>query len=255
MLVDNQFFYISIPRCGSTSFLIHCFRNGINVNHYDKRYDFDQQLLFNTKLNTIKDDEELKWSLRHGHEPISTLESKFGKNYEIIAVKRNKYDRFISYWKHCIHSMIYHYDDIETAIKFSKMDENEIFDFNPEILYTSNIKSTEDVCKIFINKFGLENHIKKNPVKASYLQRAFFPVFVPTSYYHQHDNRVLWFDFNQLNLMEEWVSEKLNRNFKLVKSNSSEGIECNLKLTDNFIEKYDSIYGRFETMKNTKSIL
>ena len=33
MLVDNKFFYISLPRCASTAFQISCVKQNINIQH------------------------------------------------------------------------------------------------------------------------------------------------------------------------------------------------------------------------------
>jgi hypothetical protein len=247
MLVDNKFIYISIPRCATTSFLVSCFKNKIDVKHFDNRFDFDYQLNNNDFIKTITDIEELSNNLKHCHEPLPLLESKFGKNYDIISVRRNRYERFISSWKHCIHEII-RSGDTETANILKKLDENQILDFNAEILQTDNIKNPNKFSQIFIDKFKLKSNSK-------YLNEVFFSVFIPTSYTHQNNNKIIWFDFNELDRMEEWVSEKLNKNFKLVKSNSSNKIDCNLKLTENFIKKYNSIYDRFEIIKNEKSIL
>ena len=33
MLVDSKFYFISLPRCASTSFLVNCLKQGIPVKH------------------------------------------------------------------------------------------------------------------------------------------------------------------------------------------------------------------------------
>lgn len=245
MLVEGKFIYISIPRAASTSFLISCFRQGLSVNHYDSKYDLDYQLK-NYPISLSMTNEELADTIRHCHEPLPALEHKFGTGYEIIAARRNKYERFISSWNHCIDEVI-RSGDIETAKILKELDENQILDFDPEHLITKNITSTEQICQIFIDKFNLKS-------KNEYLTRAFFPVFVPISYYHMNDSRIIWFELDNLKLMEEWVSNKLNLNFKLERSNTSKQIESNLKLTDNFISKYNTIYSRFDNIKTEKTL-
>jgi hypothetical protein len=61
-------------------------------------------------------------------------------------------------------------------------------------------------------------------------------------YYHNFDPSIIWFDFSELHKLEEWVSNKLNIDFKLEKINSSKKYKLNFKLDDKFIETYNSIY-------------
>ena len=59
----------------------------------------------------------------------------------------------------------------------------------------------------------------------------------------------------KLNELEDWVSNKLKKPFKLEKLNSSKHIECNLKLTNNFIKKYNEIYDAYDFKKEIKTLL
>jgi hypothetical protein len=256
MLVDNKFFYISIPRTSSKSFHISCFKNDIDIKHVDARYDNINQLQYIPDFNLIKDTYTLSTHLRHGHETISQLEERFGNNFEIISVRRNKYERFISSWNHMIvHIERLKVDGYKEIIKIlSELDENEIFDFNNEILNIENLRlpdSNYSISNFFLNKFNIK--ILTN--KEHFLHKALWWQYTPTSYYHQNHNKIIWFDFEKLYELEDWVSNKLNMDFKLEKINSSKHIKSNLKVTDNFIKKYDNIYNKFDTIKTNKSIL
>jgi hypothetical protein len=256
MLVGNKFIYCSIPRTSTTSFHITCFRNNIDVKHVDTYYDTDSQLKHVPNLSIIKDNYTLSHTLHHTHECIIALEHKFGKNFEVIAVKRNRYERFISSWKHLLHNIQYsrinNYKEL--VEKLSKLDENELFDFDNEMLTTENVKpfdSTYTISTFFLRKFNVEIPTDK----LHFLNKIFWWQFVPASYYHQNYSKVIWFDFEKLYELEEWASNKLNIDFKLQKINSSKDVECKLKLTDNFIKKYNDIYDRFDIVKTKKSFI
>jgi len=80
-------------------------------------------------------------------------------------------------------------------------------------------------------------------------------IISPLSFYHNHNLKIKWFDFNKLYELEEWVSNKLGKSFKLEQSNSSKHIECNLSLNSEFISRYNSIYDYYDLPKTTKTIL
>ena len=243
MLVDNKFIYINLPRCASTSFVISSYRRNISLNYYTKYVK-----PFNESVDITLPNEELADVLMHPHEPIHQLEEKFGNTFDIISVKRDRHDRFISLWKHILDE-VHRTDDTHSFDILRNLNENEIFTF------TSNdiaIKDNETIKKIvvekFINKFTLS---KDNP----YLTTILTIALTPYSHYHNFDSRIIWFDFNELNKLEDWVSNKLELDFKLDKINSSQHFNCNLKLNNSFIEKYNSIFDRFDLQKIHKTIM
>lgn len=240
MLVENKFIYISLPRCASTSFAISCAKNRLNV----KTLMNEHEIGYNN-IDITLDNEMIADSFRHMHEPIHQLESKFGNNYEIISVKRNRYERFLSLWYHIID------EEKRTGFKenynkFINMNENDIFfDIKPsDVLY----ESIEEYAAHFIMKHKL---IECD----GYLTNMISLLFLPCSAWHQHHKKIIWFDIDKLYELEEWVSNKLNINFKLEKINSSKHFTGNLKMTDNFIKKYNLIYDRFDLTKKNKTLL
>jgi hypothetical protein len=54
--------------------------------------------------------------------------------------------------------------------------------------------------------------------------------------------------------LEEWVSNKLNIDFKLINLNSSNHFNTKLELNDEFKEKYDSIYLPYDEVKSVKTL-
>jgi hypothetical protein len=244
MLVDNKFLFISLPRCASTSFFITCIRNNINTKHCGDYFDnyINSNLV---KFQSIENNDNLADILGHPHEPIKMLESKFGNEYEIISVRRNKYERFISLWKHLLDE-IYRMGEISIYEKFIKLNIDDILFFTKYDLVNKN-----DINKQ-VKKFLKNNKIKTNSKK---ILNIISIVFTPYSVYHNNDSRIIWFDFNQLHKLEEWVSIKINKNFVLEKSNSSKNFNCNIELNDYFIKKYDSIYETYDEYKNIKTLI
>ena len=244
MLVDNKFFYISLPRCASTAFQISCIKNNINVQH--AAYEIDKIIESVDKSVDIK---TLKDYTPHRHESCSDLFNKFGNNYEIISVKRDRHNRFISSWGHFIDRLEIRKEyDIANILK--KLNENDV------LYYTSNDIVDTDSMNLMIDSF-----IKKYSIKTkTEFAKLYLPIFLgiqfnPTSEWHEHNPNIIWFDFDKLYELEEWVSNKLEKPFKLERLNSSKHVECNLKLTDNFIKKYNKIYDSYDFRKEKKTLI
>lgn len=247
MLVENKFIYISLPRCASTAFMASCVKQNLDMKHYNSIYNINNQLvdINNRLINNGYDSENLidfDGKFAHAHESIRLLKEKFGYYYDVISVRRNKYERFISLWKHVL-KKFYEYD-LNTFNKLSKFTMDEILSYE-----TSDLRSEEtikDVVEIFIKKNKL-NVDKKTKIMLKIL-------ITPYSNWHNHDSNIIWFDFNQLDKLEEWVSNKLNMNFKLINLNSSNHFDSKLILNDEFKEKYDSIYLPYDEIKSVKTL-
>lgn len=240
MLVDNKFYFISLPRCASTSFMISCLKQDIKINHAHSNLDDQTQINLETMSN-----EEIADNLAHGHESIIDLERKFGKGYDIISIKRDKYDQFISLWKHILDE-IYRVKDIDNYNILKELNEDDI------LFYTSNdTLNPEDVNRIFYD------FMKRLKIKSwhPYTENAIKILYPHISIYHENYENIIWFDIKNLSELETWVSNKLDKSFKLEKINSSQHFDCGLKNTENFRKKYDSIYNKFETYKKIKTLL
>lgn len=244
MLVDNKFFYISLPRCASTSFMVTCIVNGIPIQHFDEAVD--------KKLKTLDKNltpKELSYAVRHDHESCSHLFRKFGNNYDVISVKRNRYERFISTWEHVIHELEKR-SEFKVSNIFRKLNENDL------LQYTSDNLTNDVEVTTYANEFIDKNNlILYNDNNREYLVNMLRILLYPTSNWHNHNPNIIWFDFEKLYELEEWVSTKLGKSFKLEKTNSSKHIEVNLKLTDNFIKKYNEIYDIYDFPKSKKTLL
>lgn len=243
MLVNNKFYFISLPRCASTSFMISCIKNKLTINHINSKSD--------NQLDNILDwekmsNEALSDTLTHGHESLYDLENKFGNNFPIITIKRNRHERFISLWKHIIDET-HRTEDIKTFEILQKLKVDDILFFNSEDLIDN--EKLVKMSKVFFEKNGLTD-------SSIYFKNIFLSILVkPYSLYHHHDSRVIWFELNKLYELEEWVSNILNIDFKLEKINSSQHFECALQLDDYFIEKYNKIYDIYDFKKEHKTLI
>jgi hypothetical protein len=223
---------------------LSCIKNNIKTNTLS--LEIDEQLS-NIENWEEMDTEEFVDRLRHAHEPINDLTDKFGNHYPIISIKRNKYDRFISLWKHIIDET-YRIGEPEIGDIFSKLTVDDLIGN-----VTSNYLVGNEI-QVTISQFfdNLNLPIAKDP---GYIRNMIFILYQPISQLTNNDPNIIWFDIDKLNELEEWVSKKLDRSFKLEKVNSSQHYNCALELNDDFKEKYDKLYNVFDTPKINKSLI
>ena len=243
MLIDNTFIFISLPRCASTSFFVTCLKSNIPVEHFDSNSD--------NQLNGIDgwqtmDNELLADRLTHNHEPLLDLTKKFGKNFPIISIKRNKYERFLSLWKHIIDEL-FRIGQTELATTFTKLTIDDIF-YNITSNDVINLEKKEIIIDDFVNRF-------KIPKEKWYIRNMINILITPISEFTNNDPNIIWFDINNLSELEMWVSSKLDIQFKLEKINSSQKYNSTIIIDDIFKEKYDKIYSITENRKSNKTLL
>lgn len=241
MLVDNKFYYVSLPRCGSTSFHYACLRQDIPLQTLSEEVDLAYKSI---NLNDFTN-EELSFKFDHRHESLIALQEKFGYNYEIIAVKRDRYDTFISLWKHII-SQVKLYFGEELANKFSKFTIDDVLYFKPDAI-SVDFPEMEKLAKTFLERNNIPH--------SKYLENIMIALYTPKSYWHANDSRIIWFDFDKLYELEEWVSNKIGKPFKLENFNSSKKLECNIQLDEYFKKRYNVLYDIHDLRKSTKTLI
>lgn len=233
MLVDNKFIIIMIPRCATTSFLDTCQILNIKTNEV-REYGY---------TNLYKHD----IGGTHYHYSIQQLQEKFGYSYPIVAVKRDKASAFISLWRQTLH-MLNEAEDGKVYEILQKLTTDDILFFNES---DYNLLADKDLIRLaadFCKRIGLKPN-------SNYIGK-FLLLFRPQEYYHNNNPNIIWFDFKELNKLEEWVSNKLGLDFKLVHINSSIGWESNLKDDVYFREKFNKLYGsRLEEYKKIKTLI
>jgi hypothetical protein len=245
MLVDDKFLYISLPRCGSTSFHYSCILNGLEVKNLDIRADFD-----NSKIDfTSIDESKIMNFIDHGHSPLFELQKKFGYDLPVISVTRNKYERFYSLYKHIIFELN-RIELTDLSYKFSKFRLDELFFFNVEDIMTKQTRHR--AIEQFL--FSLTNELKHDELYR-YVINIIDILLTPISYWHNHNKNIIWFNIDEMHKLEEWVSNITNIEFKIKHVNSSSFIESDIKLDSEFMLKYDYIYEYYESPKSNKSII
>jgi hypothetical protein len=241
MLVDKKFIYIALPRCASSSFHWSCLKQGLEVENEEAEWN-----TLNAKIDISKvENDKLMDVIMHGHEDVYKLRKKFGNKYDVISVRRNRHERFISLFKHTIHEF-YRIGEIEIYKKLVNLTLDEVLFFGTFDI-TSKAKRFEMISN-FLKRLDL-------PADHFYGLNIFDILYTPSSYWHMHDSDIIWFDFEKLYEMEEWVSNKIDKPFKLERTNGSQHFECKLELNEDFIKLYDSIYDYYDLPKNIKSIL
>lgn len=241
MLVENKFLYLNLPRCASTSFHIACLKYGLDIKYYDDII----HTLNPPKISLDVNNELIADNLTHSHERLFNLKKKFGVDIPVIAVKRNPYERYISLWKHIIDEL-YRVGEIETFKIFKSLKVDDLLFYNNEDLSSNDRKYS--VIRSF---FKINNVPKTGP----YVTAMIYMMISPTSHYHHHDKSIIWFDFNKLIELEEWVSNILGMEFKLEKTNSSQHFDCSIINDEYFRKKYDLIYKNYDEPKRNKTII
>jgi len=263
MLVDNKFLYLSLPRCASTAFHYSCILNEINVQTHNGEWE-----TANADIDFKSIDKAgLMNYIYHGHESIIYLQSKFGNSYPTIAVKRNRHERFYSLYKHILFDF-QRLGFTRFYETFSKLTLDELFFFNVDNISTK--KQRWDVISDYLVNLGLldekidisvtskfkkseEEYFKSNT--KGYTINMIDILLTPLSYWTNNDPNIIWFDFNEMDKLENWVSEKLDKPFKLHSVNSSKHMECNLVLDEEFIKRYNSIYDYYDFPKLQKTLI
>jgi len=240
MLIENKFIYLSLPRCASTAFFISCIRCGLTYSHANPTSDKVLELDLN-KLSNM----DLVYQINHFHETIDSLLQKFGHEYDIVSVKRNKYERFVSYFNHCIGELKRN-GNIELSSKLLELEIDDIFFYNTEDLINKETKI--GALRHFLMEIGYRKYDKT-------LESLLLPMITPLSVYHNNNPKIVWFDFEKLYELENWVTEKTGKHFKLESFGSSNDYKSKIIVNDNFIKKYDKIYNHFEEHKKQKSLI
>jgi hypothetical protein len=241
MLVDNKFIYLSLPRCASTSFFISSIRSGFSIKHAKSTHDEIYNHIDLTKTSNM----DLVYQINHFHETITALQDTFGKNYEIISVRRNRYDRFISYFNHCI-GELFRNNNLELYNKLLELDLDDVLFYETKNLI--NKDSKVNLVKEFLNRLDYDGYDSK-------VESLLMPIFSPLSTYHNNDPNIIWFDFNNLPELVNWVTKKTGKEFKLETFGSSNEYKSKLMVNDEFIKKYDNIYNFYDVIKKQNTVI
>jgi hypothetical protein len=252
MLIDNKFIYLSLPRCASTAFHYSCILSEFEIKTYTNQWiPFNNDVDFKSidKLNLMN-------HIYHAHESIIDLQSKFGTDYPVIAVNRNRHERFYSLYKHILFDLKRTgYNKIYDV--FSKLTLNELFFFTKNDIINKK-QRWDTICGYLIDLKLIDKKVdivNWEQTTFGYAINMIDILLTPTSYWTNNDSNIIWFDFTKMNELESWVSKKLNKPFKLESANSSKHIKCDVVLDDMFIKKYNNIYDYYDLPKSTKTLI
>jgi hypothetical protein len=253
MLVEDKFIYVSLPRRGSTSFHYSCILHNLEVQTINDYNSINSKIDF-TSIN----DSDIMNYIGHGHEPLNDLQKKFGNHYPVIAVNRDRYEVFYSLLKHIIFDLKRAGFD-KIANHFSNLSSDELFFWNTYDLLSYEIRRKK------LNDYLYENKLVNNPnIKTpielvinseEYVLNIIDILLTPASFLHNNNKDIIWFNMMDLSKMEEWVSDITQKQFKIKNVNSSKHIDCNLKLDDNFIKRYNDIYDYYDIQKSNKTLI
>jgi hypothetical protein len=112
-----------------------------------------------------------------------------------------------------------------------------------------SIKSQE----LLLFEFAKKNKIEK--YFNDYMKNLLLILFRPISYWHNNNQKIKWFEFGKFEELEEWVSNKTGKPFKMEKSNGSQHFDCNLKMDNDFIKRYNNIYDYYDIQKNNRTLI
>lgn len=251
MLVDNKFIFINLPRCASNSFLITCIRNEINLKFYNDKTTKKLELLYKNNFAKFSNLENIGQYSMNQHIPLNMLENKFDKNYPVMAIKRNKYSRFLSFYNYILSKLL----ETEETMVFEKLNYLTIKDI---IFYKKDDVSDEEQVEKTVEEFFTKMNINdkfKNLYHKAQIKRLIKTFFTPISHFTHYRPDIIWFDIEKLYMLEDWVSEKLERKFILLKENASSYKSSFLEINDEFIYYYDSVYNEYDIVKDKKSLI
>jgi len=253
MLIDDKFIYVSLPRRGSTSFHYSCILSNFNIKTLDTNWSDSNSKIDFTSIN----ESDIMNYITHGHEPLTELYKKFGMAYPVIAVKRDRYDAFYSLYKHLLFDLK-RAGFIKVFEHFKNINSDGLFFYKSEDLLNKKIRWD------IINNYLLENNlinrkydipINLNLYSEEYIINIIDILITPASYWHNNDNKIIWFDIDNMNEISKWVSDITKKPFELKKVNSSKHMDTNLILDNLFIEKYDKIYNYYDLPKSINTLI
>ena len=259
MLVDNKFIFLSLPRCASTSLEYSFILSNFNVQHVNPFTSEKNSLIDFTKVPQS----DIMSYIEHGHETLVELEEKFGHNYPIIAVKRDRRARFFSLYQHILYDLR-RVGELELYEHFKNLTATELFFFDKEDLVSK--ASRWNVLNDYIVKNRLKsravslNLTKSNLISTENRMEGYYMnildiLITPLSFWHNHDTRIKWFDIKNIVEMEDWIRFTTKKPFTLEKVNSNIEEESTIKLDDAFIKAYDKVYDYYDKPKFNKTLI
>ena len=243
MVINDKIAFIPIPKNASWSVEDTCVGYKLDLKYPNVLWE-----------NSIRMD--VKISTKHIHSTVHQLLDKFGNKIEYIAIIRNSTDRLISAWKYFISSIEQILNNEMVSNKIKKFDNHFLMEFIKEnyLQLASCYHSTylsEDLIITLVKKMGIYNNLNiNNKFKKDF--SAHILSFISQYQWVLNDSvKVRQFDFERLNEFEDYMSNQLDIDFKLIHQNKTKLDYCAVTKTDElvlFVDEY--IDGMFKRKKS-----
>jgi hypothetical protein len=244
MVINDKIAFIPIPKNASWSVEDTCVKYKLDLKYTDALWE-----------NSIRMD--IKVPERHIHSTIDQLLDKFGDNLEYVSIVRNSTDRFISAWKYFISSMEYELNNEVLSNKIKNFDNSFVMEFIKEnyskLPSCYNLKSlNEDLLIILLKKMEIYEYLNiTDRFKKQY--RTHIWSFLSQYRWILNDRvKVKQFHFDRLNEFEDYISNQLGIDFKLIHQNKTILDYCAVTKTDelvSFVDTYiDGMYKRNKSL-------
>ena len=230
MVINDKLVFIPIPKNASWSMEDTCVEYGLDLKYSSKIWE-----------NYVKlDDTKIE---KHLHSTINDLLERFGTNFNYICIIRDSTDRFISAWRYFIEAMTNSINDT-LGEKIKNVGNEFVMNFIKENHMEfcnaySSLESRQSLLIKLVDKLGIS---KEYNIDKGFVDRYCVHIFSFVSQYQWITNdkvTVKQFDFNNLKELEDFISKKLNMNFKLIHKNKTKLDYCAVTKTPELIEFVD----------------
>lgn len=243
MVINDEVVFIPIPKNASWSVEDTCIEYGFNLKYPNVLWE-----------NSIK--HKIKNPYKHIHSSLSYLTETFGINYDFVCIIRDSTDRFISAWKYFIQAMVEILPENDSK-KIKNLGNEFVISFFIENIddFKKSYYSIEIRIELLIKLLNKMNVIGDININDEFKKRYAIHILSFVSQYQWIQSsgvKVKQFRFDNLNEFENYLSNKLNTNFKLIHKNKTKldysGVSKTKELID-FVDKYiDGSYKRELTL-------
>jgi len=243
MVINNKIAFVGIPKNASWSVESTC-----------KEYNFDLKYSNILWENTMRENGQKN---KHIHTKIQSLIKTFGTDLDYVCIIRDSTDRLISAWKFFI-TQSYEVLDSFTLNKMKNKNNEFIINFiknnyNDFINVYGDNDIKEKVFRKLIDELEFPEELKKDD---KFINRFSLHILTFISQYNWILNdtvKVKEFHFDRIEEFENYMSEKLNVNFKLLHDNQTKIDYCAVTKTPELIEFVDKYIDG--AIKRKKSII
>ncbi len=242
MVINNCIVFIPIPKNASWSVEDTCIEYGLDLTYPNILWE-----------NSIKFG--VKNPEKHIHSDINYLIDSLGMDFEFVCIIRNSTDRFISAWKFFIQEIIQSISEEGSNI-LKNLDNNFIISFFKDNTYEfkNAYISYETRVNLLIKLLETAGVIQYYNISDEFKKRYAIHIMSFVSQYQWISSskvKVKEFHFDRLYEFEDYISKKLNIDFKLIHKNKTQLDYSAILKTDELIKFVDTyIDGSYKRVKS-----